>query len=443
MTKVSVVKYGGTSINSEEKLDAAYQTVSTEIGQRYKTIAVISAFRGVTDLLYNMTLTPAYDDRFISQWSSLHGTCTRHLSEEVKDEFLDRLREKVEFIKASPSTSWIVDDLLAEGESYSSQIFASFLTSKKMKAKVKNFDEPLYPVVSYGEFGNARIDLERTRKYCERSILRDLEMVDCVVMPGIGGVSHRDGRIRVRRGASDYVATSLGYGVHADRLWILSDVHGIQAADSRIIKEAPILPHLTVDELLDAGALGAKNTNTVFFLPLTKYCPKETYFAKYDDLAGGKTRIVEKAAEEGPPVKLVAGREVILYIAEGYDIESQVMALEQKLAQKYDFIRGGGFKKERFFAFFDLNQEPRINKEVAAFRDGMTVTSGRKAIVGVVGEGMKHTKRVIERLGRALGDVNITYVLDISKISAGVVIERKDMEEAIERLYAAFIKEGG
>ena len=119
------------------------------------------------------------------------------------------------------------------------------------------------------------------------------------------------------------------------------------------------------------------------------------------------------------------------------------MALEQKLAQKYDFIRGGGFKKERFFAFFDLNQEPRINKEVAAFRDGMTVTSGRKAIVGVVGEGMKHTKRVIERLGRALGDVNITYVLDISKISAGVVIERKDMEEAIERLYAAFIKGGG
>jgi hypothetical protein len=53
---------------------------------------------------------------------------------------------------------------------------------------------------------------------------------------------------------------------------------------------------------------------------------------------------------------------------------------------------------------------------------------------------MKYTKKIIERLGKALGDINIVYTLDISRVSAGVVLNREDLKEALERLYASFIK---
>ncbi len=441
MTKISVLKYGGTSINSEEKLSVAQQTILSELKQQFKPIIVVSAFRGVTDLLHTEILNPAMNEKLLGKWQELHGNCSRYLSKDFQHDFEERIKAKVQFLRISPDSIWAVDDLLAEGETYAVNIFSNYMKSQKIETHIKNFVDPLYPVVGYGEFGNARIDLEKTRENCRRSIIEELKKTDCVIAPGVGGVSSKDGRVRVRRGASDYVATSLSYGVKADRLWILSDVQGLQAADSRIIKDPPILPHLTVGELLDACALGAKNTNTAFFLPLTRHCPKETYFAKYDDLEGEKTQITESPLKEDRAVKLVGGREVLLYTFEGYDIERPVLVLEQKLAETYDFIRGGGFKKERFFAFFDLNLESRISREISDYEDGVTVSASRKAIVGIVGEGMKNTKKIVERMGKALGDINIIYVLDISKISAGVVIEKGDMQEAVERLYADFIED--
>jgi aspartokinase len=157
---------------------------------------------------------------------------------------------------------------------------------------------------------------------------------------------------------------------------------------------------------------------------------------------GEKTRILreEPTSKPSAPVKLVAGREVLIYTFRGYDIEKYVLEVEQKLSEKYDFIRGGGFKRERFFAFFDLSQASRIHRSIMEVKGDVEVSSSKMAIAGIVGEGMKYTKKIIERLGKALGDINIVYTLDISRISAGVVLNREDLKEALERLYASFIK---
>jgi aspartokinase len=220
----------------------------------------------------------------------------------------------------------------------------------------------------------------------------------------------------------------------------LSDVHGIKAADSSIIPDAETIPELTVGELLDAGALGAKNTNTTFFLPLTRYCPPETYFAKFDEREGPKTRITERR-EEGNEraARLVAGREILLYTFTGYDIEDTVLNLEGELSKTFDFIRGGGFKRERYFAFFDVDQKPRIDDVIASKAGDLEVSSSRMGLVGLVGEGMRTAKKVIERMGRALGDINILYALDISRISVGAIVEREYLKPAIQRLYLDFI----
>ncbi|MEM2902508.1 MAG: hypothetical protein QXO32_07270 [Candidatus Bathyarchaeia archaeon] len=440
--KYSILKFGGTSVNSEDKLEMAYRSIAREVEHGFKTVAVVSAFRGVTDLLFQLTQKPKVNGEFYSEWRRLHIGCERHLPEGYDESLLGKVKARAGFIAKSYDTPWAVDELLSMGESYSAHILHGYLLGKGLKVGLMDFDDPDFPTLGDGEFGSARIDLELTRMACEKALKARFRNLGCVIVPGMGCVSPLDGRVRVRRGASDYVATALSYGLKARRLWILSDVNGIKAADSSIIKEAETVPYLTVGELLDAGALGAKNTNTRFFLPLTKHCPLETYFAKHDEMDGEKTRIVreELNSKSSAPVKLVAGREVLVYTFRGYDIEKYVLDVEQSLSEKYDFIRGGGFKRERFFAFFDLSQAPRIQRSIMEVKGDVEVSPSKMAIVGIVGEGMKRTKKVIERLGKALGDINIVYTLDISRISAGVVLNKEDLKEAVERLYASFIK---
>ena len=440
--RYSILKFGGTSVNSEDKLETAYRNVRQEVERGFKTVAVVSAFRGITDLLFQLAQKPKLDDKFYSEWRRLHMGCERHLPEGYDESLLEKLKSRAGYIARSYDSPWAVDELLSMGESYSAHIFHGYLSEKGLKASLVDFDSPDFPTLGDGEFGSARIDLELTRMACEKALKARFKNWDCVVVPGMGCVSALDGRVRVRRGASDYVATALAYGLKARRLWILSDVNGIKAADSSVVKEAETVPYLTVGELLDAGALGAKNTNTRFFLPLTRHCPPETYFAKHDEMDGEKTRILreEPTSKPSAPVKLVAGREVLIYTFRGYDIEKYVLEVEQKLSEKYDFIRGGGFKRERFFAFFDLSQASRIHRSIMEVKGDVEVSSSKMAIAGIVGEGMKYTKKIIERLGKALGDINIVYTLDISRISAGVVLNREDLKEALERLYASFIK---
>jgi aspartate kinase len=437
-SQVSILKFGGSSLNSEAKLECVADAIFREREEGYRVVVVASAFRGVTDLLYRWVLKPESLD--MDKFYSIHGGCLKWLTQEYLSSFESELTRKLEHLARDRTSPWLIDDILAMGETFSSNILYRFIMDKGLESSLKGFYDPDFPTRGGGEFGNARIDLDATAEACREILKRDLSRGECLVIPGMGCISSYDGRIRVRRGASDYVATSLSYGLRAKRLWILSDVHGIKAADSSIIPDAETIPELTVGELLDAGALGAKNTNTTFFLPLTRYCPPETYFAKFDEREGPKTRITERR-EEGNEraARLVAGREILLYTFTGYDIEDTVLNLEGELSKTFDFIRGGGFKRERYFAFFDVDQKPRIDDVIASKAGDLEVSSSRMGLVGLVGEGMRTAKKVIERMGRALGDINILYALDISRISVGAIVEREYLKPAIQRLYLDFI----
>ncbi|MEM3677880.1 MAG: hypothetical protein QW176_07025 [Candidatus Bathyarchaeia archaeon] len=436
---VSILKFGGSSLNSEAKLEDVADAVIKEREEGYKVVVVASAFRGVTDLLYRWVLRP--EDFDMDRFYSIHGGCLKWLAQEYLSDFEFNLTWKLRRLAKDRGSPWLIDDILAMGETFSSHILYEFIMDKGLESSLKSFYDPDFPTRGGGEFGNARIDLNATAETCAKTLSRELARKECIIIPGMGCVSGYDGRIRVRRGASDYVATSLSYGLKADRLWILSDVHGIKAADSTIIPEAETIPELTVGELLDAGALGAKNTNTTFFLPLTKHCPPETYFAKFDEREGPKTRIVEeREAREERAARLVAGREVLLYTFRGYDVEDKVLELESELYKTFDFIRGGGFKRERYFAFFDIDQKSKIDYAIASKVGDLEVSSSKMGLVGLVGEEMRTARKVIERMGRALGDINIVYALDISRISVGAIVERESLKPAIQRLYSDFIK---
>lgn len=60
------------------------------------------------------------------------------------------------------------------------------------------------------------------------------------------------------RGGSDYSAAILAAALHADEVWIWTDVNGVMTADPRLIPEAQTIPRLTYREVAELAYFGAK-----------------------------------------------------------------------------------------------------------------------------------------------------------------------------------------
>jgi aspartate kinase len=439
--KFAVDKFGGNTINSKQKLDTIFPTISSHIEKQHKVVVVVSAFREVTDILYSAILNPRWEEKnCIEKMAKIHRDCMDYLPPKIREELFSQLSRNLAHLIHSPNSPWVKDDILVMGERFSANILSNYLKERGVRVNLKDFHDPDFPTIVHGPFGNARIDLEKTKKACAK-IINNFNNSDCIVIPGYGGISSEDGRVRtLRRGGSDYVATSISYGLSASELWIFTDVHGIKSADDSIIRNAATIPVLSVEELLSAGIYGAKVPNAVSVYPLALHCPEKTFFAKYDDFRGEKTRIVKRGSG-GNPVKLVAGKDVTVCTFSGDNLNEKISKLEQQLSNNsVDFFSLGGYDQRRSLAF-SVDQESYVEKEISKYENQLDVTKSHMGIVGVVGEGLKDTPGIIGRMGNTLAEnkINIRYQIDVSDVSTGAIIDIDNIERAIKSLYEEFI----
>jgi len=439
--RITVAKFGGSTINDAGKLSAACSTVSSFVENGEKVVAVISAVRGVTDTLKE-TIEKIGGDNFHESFSQCRERLKRlhKHSPLYAGDLSDLERQLYRFVR-SGKNPWIKDDVLVKGEELFSKNFADKLNDMGIETELINFDSPEFPTIVRGYFGNARVDLEETRAMCER-IIPHFGEYSCVCVPGYGGIDKDSGRVKtLRRGGSDAVATALGYGFSADALWIITDVSGIKRAYTKKITDAPTIPLLCVEELRDAGVYGAKLPNEAAVRPLMLHCPRETFVAKYDEIEGEKTRIVEnREINREHPVELAAQREIVIYEFNGDDLHTEIPRLESELDEKLiDFISLGGGDYTRKLAI-PSDQESYVDRSVVAYSSKIDVTKSNGSLVGIVGKSMEKTPGIIARMGGALAKkgINIYYQFDVSPISCGVIVDRSQAEDAVELLYNEF-----
>ncbi len=438
---VSVVKFGGNTVNDAERLELACSTVSSFVKRKEKVVAVVSAVRGVTDAL-KQTIEEIDEDNFGTRFAQCREQLEKlHKHSPLREEDFSNLERQLRDLVESDKKPWIRDSILVKGEEFFSRNFAQLLKDSGVETELIGFDSPEFPLLVYGYFGNARVDLEKTKTMCERA-MRRFEGSSCLCVPGFGGVDADSGRVKtLRRGGSDAVATALSYGFSADALWVVTDVNGIKRAYTKKIADAPSIPFLCVEELRDAGVYGAKVPNEAAVQPLMLHCPQEAFIVKYDDLEGVRTRIVkDRELDVKYPVELAAQREILIYEFNGEDLHAQISRLELELdEQLIDFISLGGGDYTRKLVV-PSDQEPYVDRFVAAYSGRIEVVKSRGSLVGVVGRSMVETPGIIARMGGALarGGINIYYQFDVSPISCGVIVDRSQAEAAVELLYEEF-----
>ncbi len=215
-TKAGLVvqKYGGSSVESPERIKRVAERIVETHRQGYSVVVVVSAMGDTTDEL-------------------------RDLAQQVSP--LPAGRE--------------MDMLLTAGERISMALLAMAIST--LGDDARSFTGSQAGVITDSSHGKARIiDITPGR------IQNALDEGAIAIVAGFQGVSQDTKDVTtLGRGASDTTAVALGAALDADTVEIYTDVDGVFTADPRIVPKARRLEHVTYEEMLELAACGAKVLN--------------------------------------------------------------------------------------------------------------------------------------------------------------------------------------
>ncbi|MDY5786395.1 aspartate kinase, partial [Corynebacterium sp.] len=206
-----VQKYGGSSLESAERIRAVAKRIVETKRQGNDVVVVCSAMGDTTDELLDLA----------------------------------------EQVNPNPPAREM-DMLLTAGERISNSLVAMAVAS--FGEPVQSFTGSQAGVITTERHGNARI-LEVTPERVQEAV----QQGNIAIVAGFQGVNRGTRDVTtLGRGGSDTTAVALAAAMNADECEIYSDVDGVYTADPRIVPDARKLDQLCFEEMLELAASGSK-----------------------------------------------------------------------------------------------------------------------------------------------------------------------------------------
>ncbi|MBI3765186.1 MAG: aspartate kinase, partial [Ignavibacteriales bacterium] len=289
-------------------------------------------------------------------------------------------------------------------------------------------------------------------KIAERATKVFAPVINAEIIPvtqGFIGAVDDGSTTTIGRGGSDLSAAIFGSVLGAEEIQIWTDVDGMMSADPHIIPEAKLINIMSFDEASELAYFGAKVLHPRTILPaIEKKIPVRVLNSRRPKLNG--TLIVHTLAESASPnlkgevIKSIAFKKGITVI----NISSSRMLMAHGFLAKLFSIFADHEKSVDVVATSEVSVSLTIDNEENLsdiIRDmekiGETRVQQGKAIVCVVGEGMKHTPGIGARIFSALGKahVNIEMVSEgASEINLTLVIDEQVVHNAVKALHDEF-----
>ena len=396
-----VLKFGGTSVGTAERIQHVAKIIQKEQSSGNKLIVVVSAMAGKTNELINF-------------------------SKEISEKFNNRE----------------MDVLLASGEQVTSALLSGALTEINIKAK--SWLNWQIPILTEGEHTNSRIinmNVEKINEYLDDN--------GVAILPGFQGIS-KDGEITtIGRGGSDASAVAIAKIFSADSCEIYTDVDGVFSTDPNKIPVAKKIEKISYDEMLELSSLGAKvmqssavQTAMMYDIPLevkstfterrgTKIFSQESidYTKSVTGVAYSKddAKITIIAVEDRPGVAANIF-EPLSKAQINVDMVIQNISSDQKTTDITFTVKRDDVSKTKQI----LKNDSKLNyKEI--------IHNNKVAKVSIVGAGMVSTPGVTYRMFRALSDEKINILaISTSEIKLSVIIEEDDTLKAVKKLHTIF-----
>ena len=404
---VLVMKFGGTSVASLDKIKSAAERVASEVSAGHSVIVIVSAMAGKTNELVGWVneTSPLYDAR--------------------------------EY-----------DAIVSSGENVTAGLMA--LTLQEMDIPARSWQGWQVPVITTSAHSAARIEEIQT----ENITSKFKEGMRVAVVAGFQGVSDTDRTTTLGRGGSDTTAVAFAAAFDAIRCDIYTDVDGIYTTDPRITEKAKKLNKISFEEMLELASLGAKVLQTRSVELAMRFNVKLRVLSSFDSpeigsgtLVCSEEEIMESNVVSGIAYSRDEAKMTLISVADRPGIAAAIFGPLSEAGINVDMIIQNIAEEGRTDMTFScptdqvLRAEKALNdaKSEGEINFSQLVADTNVAKISAVGIGMRSQSGVAAKMFRTLSNEGIYIkVIATSEIKISVLVDRKYMELAVQSLHDAF-----
>lgn len=404
---VLVMKFGGTSVATLDRIKRAAKRVGLEVAKGYDVIVIVSAMSGKTNELVGWVneTSPMFDAR--------------------------------EY-----------DAVVSSGENVTAGLMA--LTLQEMEVPARSWQGWQVPVLTTSSHSAARIEDIPTQNITAKFA----EGMRVAVVAGFQGISP-EGRITtLGRGGSDTTAVAFAAAFAAERCDIYTDVDGVYTTDPRIANTARKLDKISFEEMLELASLGAKVLQTRSVELAMRYHVKLRVLSSFEEpsesagtLVCAEEDIMESNVVSGIAYSRDEAKMTLVSVADRPGIAAAIFGPLSEAGVNVDMIIQNIAEAGRTDMTFSCptDQVMRAEKALEGAKDAGTINFSeliadtQAAKVSAVGIGMRSQSGVAAKMFKTLSDEGINIkVIATSEIKISVLIDRKYMELAVQSLHDAF-----
>lgn len=460
---MQVLKFGGSSVANAENIERVVNIIQQR-SEGEKTIAVVSALGGITDILLNCgTMAAEGNEAYKEQLQVIEA---RHI-ETVKALIPVTLQSRIlSYVKTQCNeledifngifllnelSSATKDRIASYGELLSSHILVSRLLSLNADAEWKDAREL---IMTDSNHTAATVDSTFTNNQVYQYFSKNNHKI--TIIPGFIAVDSNKRTTTLGRGGSDYTAAIIAAAVNADKVEIWTDVSGMMTADPRLVPTAKAIARISYQEAMELSHFGAKVIYPPTIQPvMKKEIPvwiKNTF--KPEDEG---TLIESVSAHNGKNIRGISSvNEIVLLSLEGsgmIGIPGFSKRLFEALShEKINVILITQGSSEHSICVGIEQQNADLAKQSIDKTFSQEIENGKVeplviesglSVIALVGDNMKNHPGISGKMFGALGrnGINVRAIAQgSSERNISAVILRNDVKKAINVLHEEFFE---
>ena len=401
-----VMKFGGTSVGSIDKIKNVANIVKTTFSEGHEVVVVLSAMAGETDRLINLT---------------------NDLSDNFSEEEYDVV--------------------ISTGEQVSVGLLSAALNANGIDARTCLGWQ--VPIITSSDHMSARI--EGIKSEFINAILKEQKV--CVI-PGFQGITVEGRVTTLGRGGSDTSAVAIAAAINADFCDIYTDVDGVYTTDPNKVPEAKRLDKVSYEEMLEMASLGAKvlqtrsvetaMTNNVALRVLSSF---ENLNESKGTIVTDEDSINDQRIVTGVTSSVNDCKITLIGVRDKPGIAAKIFSSLSENNINVDMIVQNISESDKTTDITftipkaDIKNAEKIMKQL---RTDVTYESilidSNIAKISIVGVGMRSNAGVAAKMFNVLSenDININ-VISTSEIKISILINNDQAEKAVRMLHEYFL----
>ena len=399
--KIVVLKFGGTSVGTIERIKKVAEIISSYVKQKYKVIVVSSAMSGVTNDLVKK-------------------------SKEISSNFSD-----AEY-----------DVLVSSGEQVACSLIAGRLIHKGYKARSwLAWQIPIYTENNH--------KFSRINQINKTKLLRYLKSGGIPIITGFQGINKEERITTIGRGGSDASAIMLATFFKAKRCIIYTDVEGVYTTDPNKLKSAKKIKIISYEEMLEMASLGAKVMQPVSIqdarLNRIDIEVKSSFNKKSGTLITKRKNIINNKIITGISSTQNDAKVTLVGVKDKPGIAAAIFKPLSRNSINVDMvvqnISANGKETDLTFTIKseDLARTRKIINENKSINFKKLIFDKNVSKISIIGVGMVTTPGVTFRMFQALANQKINIqVISTSEIKISVLVNKINVKKAISVLHKEF-----